>query len=93
MSPANFTDDVKFVGQHLTGLGGRDLYVARFSPDGNLNWLDVMGGSHSDLSYAIAVDHGGNCFLSGAFSPSTQYQSHKLSSRGSNDIFLIKLTQ
>jgi hypothetical protein len=52
-----------------------------------------MGGAHSDLSYAIAVDRGGNCFLSGAFSPEAQYQSHKLKSRGSNDIFLIKLKQ
>jgi hypothetical protein len=88
-----FTDDVKFMGQHLTGLGGRDLYVARYSPGGELDWLEVMGGAHSDLSYAIAVDRGGNCFLSGAFSPEAQYQSHKLKSRGSNDIFLIKLKQ
>lgn len=88
-----FTNDVNFMDKHLTGLGGRDLYVARFSPGGDLNWLEVMGGAHSDLSYAISVDRGGNCFLSGAFSPSTQYQSHKLSSRGSNDIFLIKLKQ
>jgi hypothetical protein len=88
-----FTDDVRFMGQHLTGLGGRDLYVARYSPRGELDWLEVMGGAHSDLSYAISVDRGGNCFLSGAFSPGTQYQSHKLTSRGINDIFLIKLKQ
>jgi len=56
-----------------------------------LDWLEVMGGAHSDLSYAISVDRDGSCFLSGAFSPETQYQSHKLKSRGSNDIFLIKL--
>jgi hypothetical protein len=88
-----FTDDVRFMGQHLMGLGGRDLYVARYSPHGQLDWLEVMGGAHSDLSYAVAVDGGGNCFLSGAFSPGTQYQSHTLTSRGSNDIFLIKLNQ
>ncbi|MBL7038960.1 MAG: SBBP repeat-containing protein [Pirellulaceae bacterium] len=88
-----FTDDVRFMGQHLSGLGGRDLYVARYSPHGELDWLEVMGGAHSDLSYAVTVDGGGSCFLSGAFSPGTQYRSHKLTSRGSNDIFLIKLKQ
>lgn len=88
-----FTDDVMFMDQQLTELGGRDLYVARYSPSGKLDWLEVMGGAHSDLSYAISVDRDGSCFLSGAFSPETQYQSHKLKSRGSNDIFLIKLTQ
>jgi hypothetical protein len=88
-----FTDDVMFMNQHLTELGGRDLYVARYSPSGKLDWLEVMGGGHSDLSYAISVDRDGSCFLSGAFSPETQYQSHKLMSRGSNDIFLIKLKQ
>lgn len=88
-----FTDDVVFMGQHLTQLGGRDLFITRFSPDGKLDWLEIMGGEKSDLSYAIAVDQNDNCFISGAFSPSTQYQSHKLLSRGSNDIFLIKLSQ
>lgn len=88
-----FTDDVMFMNQHLTELGGRDLYLARYSPSGKLDWLAVMGGAHSDLSYAIAVDRVGSCYISGAFSPETQYQSHKLKSRGSNDIFLIKLKQ
>ena len=88
-----FTDDVKFMGKHLTKLGGRDLFITRFSPEGKLDWLEMMGGARSDLSYAIAVDHNNNCFVSGAFSPTTQYQKHKLVSQGSNDIFLIKLSQ
>ncbi|MCH9653449.1 MAG: SBBP repeat-containing protein [Planctomycetes bacterium] len=88
-----FTDDVNFMGKHLTKLGGRDLFITRFSPEGKLDWLEMMGGDKSDLSYAIAVDDNNHCFISGAFSPSTQYQNHKLVSRGSNDIFLIKLSQ
>lgn len=88
-----FTDDVKFMGKHLTQLGGRDLFIGRFSPQGKLDWLEVMGGSRSDLSYTIAVDQNNHCFISGAFSPATQYQSHQLKSRGSNDIFLMKLSQ
>lgn len=88
-----FTDDVKFMGKHLTQLGGRDLFITRFSPEGKLDWLEMLGGDKSDLSYAIAVDRNNHCFISGAFSPSTQYQSHQLKSRGSNDIFLIKLSQ
>jgi len=88
-----FTDDVKFMGKHLTQLGGRDLFITRFSPEGKLDWLEMLGGDKSDLSYAIAVDRNNHCFISGAFSPSTQYQSHQLKSRGNNDIFLIKLSQ
>tara|TARA_R110002111_G_C6008015_1_gene374372 strand:- start:12114 stop:13529 length:1416 start_codon:yes stop_codon:yes gene_type:complete len=88
-----FTDDVKFMGQHLTQLGGRDLFITRFSPEGKLDWLEMLGGDKSDLSYAIAVDRNNHCFISGAFSPTTQYQNHQLKSRGNNDIFLIKLSQ
>ncbi|WP_339728357.1 SBBP repeat-containing protein [uncultured Gimesia sp.] len=88
-----FTDDVNFVGKHLTQLGGRDIFVTRFSPEGKLDWLEMLGGVKSDLSYAIAVDQNNHCFISGAFSPATQFQSHQLKSRGSNDIFLIKLSQ
>ncbi|MFK7779277.1 MAG: SBBP repeat-containing protein [Gimesia sp.] len=88
-----FTDDVKFMGKHMTQLGGRDLFITRFSPEGKLDWLEMLGGDKSDLSYAIAVDHNNNVFVSGAFSPSTQYHGHKLLSRGDNDIFLIKMSQ
>lgn len=88
-----FTADVKFMGKHLIQLGGRDIFVTRFSPEGKLDWLEMLGGDKSDLSYAIAVDRNNHCFISGAFSQSTQYQSHQLKSRGNNDIFLIKLRQ
>lgn len=88
-----FSDDVHFLGKHHTKLGGRDLFIARFAPDGKPDWLEILGGDKSDLSYAIAVDKKQNCFVSGAFSPTTQYQGHELKSQGSNDIFLIKLSQ
>ncbi len=85
------SDDVMFAGKHLKNLGGRDIYVAKFSPTGKLHYIQTMGGDKNDLSYAIAVDHNNNCFLSGAFSPYTTFQKHSLKSRGSNDIFLLKL--
>lgn len=88
-----FTDDVKFAGQHLKELGGRDLYVAKFNSAGKLDWLEVMGGKNSDLSYAIAVDSKNNCYVSGAFSIETKYQNHALKTNGGNDIFLMKLSQ
>ncbi len=88
-----FSDEVHFKGRHLTKLGGRDLFIVRFAPVGTIDWLEILGGEKSDLSYAIAVDQHDNCYVSGAFSPVTRYQTHDLKSRGSNDIFLIKLSQ
>ncbi len=88
-----FSEDVHFLGKHHTNLGGRDLFIARFAPDGKPDWLEILGGDKSDLSYAIAVDKDQNCFVSGAFSPTTQYQKYELKSQGSNDIFLIKMSQ
>lgn len=88
-----FTDDVQLKDRHLTKLGGRDLFIIRFAPTGAIDWLEALGGDKSDLSYAIAVDQKNNCYVSGAFSPETRYQSHALKSHGSNDIFLMKLSQ
>jgi len=75
----------------MTAKGLRDIYAAKFDENGALRWLRTDGGTRGNLGYCIVRDKAGNIFLSGAFDGETTYGSTKLTSKGSNDIMLLKL--
>ncbi len=45
--------------------GSIDAYVAKVGPAGQLAWMSYLGGSSSDIGRGIAVDDGGNVFVTG----------------------------
>lgn len=45
-----------------------DIFVAKFSPAGNPEWLYQAGGVQSDAAYGIAIDSGNNAYLTGSTS-------------------------
>jgi hypothetical protein len=76
--------------------GGFDVFVAKVLPSGTgLAYVTYLGGSGNDVSTGIAVDSGGNAYVTGYTNnvaqfpavggPTTNYQG------GSNDIFIFKL--
>jgi hypothetical protein len=75
----------------MTTQGMRDIYVAKFDDSGALRWLRSTGGTRGNLGYCVVHDKAGNLFLSGAFDGETTYGQTKLTSKGSNDIMLLKL--
>ena len=46
-------------------VGGGDLFVAKFGPDGTLLFSTFLGGSGSDVPTLIAVDPSGSIYISG----------------------------
>ena len=44
--------------------GGEDGFVTKWSPEGQLVWSSYLGGSGNDQANGIAVDDGGNVFVS-----------------------------
>ncbi|MEP6670401.1 MAG: SBBP repeat-containing protein [Chthoniobacter sp.] len=75
----------------MTAKGVRDIYAAKFDDGGALRWLRSTGGTKGNLGYCIVRDKAGALFLSGAFDGETAYGSTTLTSKGSNDIMLLKL--
>lgn len=76
--------------------GGSDAFVSKLNPAGNgLVASTYLGGSGSDIPYALAVDSGGNTYIVG----STQSFNFPLlnqvqgSLQGGQDIFLTKLAK
>jgi Beta-propeller repeat len=60
--------------QPVTG-GGNDAFVSKLSPSGSLLYSTYLGGSGTDAGTAIAVDTGGNAYVSGLTS-STNFPLH-----------------
>jgi hypothetical protein len=88
-----FTGAASIAGTAVTALGTRDLYVAKFDDSGALHWLRTAGGDRGSLAYCVALDRRGSIFISGAFDGTANYDKSKLTSKGSNDILLLKLGQ
>ena len=72
--------------------GNTDVFVAKFSQNGNLLWSTFLGGSNYDVATGIALDSNNNVIISGYttsinFPTLNGYQSQNL---GSYDGFLAK---
>jgi hypothetical protein len=76
----------------LSAPGNGDVYVAKYSPNGNLIWMKQFGGNFMDRAYDLDIGPDQNIVVTGIFSGSVQFGSTNLqSSQGSKDIFLLKL--
>lgn len=51
----------------LTTSSGRDIFVTKLDPQGNLLWALRFGGSGSDEGSSIAVDNAGRVYVTGIF--------------------------
>lgn len=55
----------------LVSTGRSDVFVARFTPSGELDHVSQAGGPEIDLGLALAVDATGNTYVTGGFGPPT----------------------
>jgi hypothetical protein len=70
-----------------------DVYVARFSPDGEAQWAVRAGGVGSDYGNGIAVNEQGDIYVTGHFSGSADFLGTRLTSAGVEDVFVLRLSR
>ncbi len=79
----------------LTSSGGWDVFAAKYTSAGNLIWARKMGGTASDIGYAIATDTIDNVIVSGWFGGTADFNpgaaTNNLTSAGGDDAFVCKL--
>ncbi len=93
-----FSSSAVFVGSpiRLTAQGQTDLFVAKYTGDGQLVWAFRGGGTTTDNGLDLAVDGGGNALLTGVFSGAATFAdadapaAATLTSAGSTDIVIAK---
>ncbi len=82
----------------LTSDGDSDIFIAKYTADGNLIWAKRAGGVQGDAGRSIAVDSSGNVYITGiifrvsaTFGPGEAGET-TLTSHGKSDIFVAKYT-
>jgi hypothetical protein len=77
-----FGGTIDFGGINLTSIGDPDIFIAKFHPDGSIEWAKRAGGPLDDLGSGIEVDNEGNIFLTGVYSHSASFDNITLISNG-----------
>lgn len=83
----------------LTSAGGQDIFISKFDIAGNFLWAVNLGGTSDDVGYSIAADAtaDGDIYVAGWFADTADFDpdtsNFLLSSSGSTDIFITKLSQ
>ncbi|MCC6586295.1 MAG: SBBP repeat-containing protein [Bryobacterales bacterium] len=71
-----------------------DVFVARYHPNGTLDYITYLGGDNDDRATAIAVDQGGAAWITG-YTASTNFPtaggSNQTSNAGVRDIFISRI--
>ena len=87
-----FKDTVNFGGGDITSYGNFDIFVLKLNSSGVLQWVYHAGGTGNDQAYPISVDTNGNVLVAGYFFDTANFTPASCTSKGSADIFVLKLT-
>ncbi len=68
-----------------------DIWVAKATSAGAWVWAVSAGSDDDDQLKAMVTDSAGNSFITGFFSKTASFGTHKVTSAGGRDIFLAKL--
>ncbi|KAA9325004.1 SBBP repeat-containing protein [Adhaeribacter soli] len=86
-----FSGSVSLGSHILTGSGGQDVFIAKFTSSGSVLWVKKAGGTGNEIGQSISADASGNCYFTGGFaSKGINFGSTSLSSKGGTDIFIAK---
>ena len=75
----------------LINAGGADIFIAKYSPSGNVLWAKKAAGTSQDYSFGITTDLNGNVIITGWFESSTiTFGTNVINSSGGSCVFIAK---
>ncbi len=74
------------------GIGGNG-FVAKYNPNGTIQWAIPISGSGDDQVKAITLSVDGHLYITGYFSGVTTLGDYTLNSEGGKSLFVAKLTE
>ncbi|MEQ1903425.1 MAG: hypothetical protein ABL888_04510 [Pirellulaceae bacterium] len=81
----------------LTSFGGVDAFISKLNVDGNHVFSRQQGGAGNDFANSLALDDWGNILTTGHFESTADFDPRggrlDITSNGTTDIFVSKLTQ
>jgi hypothetical protein len=76
-----------------TGEGSYDIFLAKYSPGGEVLNLTAFGGIGADGGTSLSTDNVGNVFLGGYFEGSILVDEISVMSNGNRDMLVVKLDE
>jgi hypothetical protein len=86
-----FQNQITFPGQTLYTTG-QDMFIAKYSIDGDFMWVQQFGSGSTDVINSISVDDDGDILVAGQFSYTAQFPPFSVESSGKTDGFIAKLS-
>ena len=88
---ADFTGPLNLVSPAVPSIGKKDVFVAKITSAGTISWAKTFGGTDDEFASALAVDNSGSIYLAGFFFGQITIGNITFTSRGKEDIFVVKL--
>ncbi len=87
----DFESEAEFNNRLILSAGKRDVFLAKYTGDGTIQWLKRCGSATGDdHASSIALDNFDNIYIAGYFSGLANFGMAQLKNMGSDDIFLVK---
>ncbi len=85
-----FLDSIFFESVKLMAEDLHDIFIAKYSPEGDLVWAKRAGGRGEDRGYAITADPFGDIAITGAATGTAHFDLNIVVSAGDYDVFIAK---
>jgi hypothetical protein len=79
----------------ITSKGQEDIFIEKFSSEGDVLWVKTFGSSGYDKGQSVALDFAGNIYITGTYTGVADFDpglgTTNLTPVGSSDVFILKL--
>jgi len=72
----------------ITSSGFTDIFVSKWSKDGDIIWAKKAGGVNDDFGWGIELNFDGNLYVTGRFADSSFFDTISLFSQNSIDLYV-----
>ena len=63
-------------------------FLAKYTPDGTLEWIKTSGGDYDDVAWSLTIDNSNKIYITGEFNAHALFSGLSLITTGSADIFI-----
>ena len=84
------TGSATFDGTSVNGSGGKDMFIASYSPTGALRWVKSGGGAGDDDGIGVAAAPDGGTYVVGKFVSSATFGGSSINGSGASTGFVAK---
>ncbi|MES2592983.1 MAG: T9SS type A sorting domain-containing protein [Bacteroidota bacterium] len=85
-----FKGSANFNGQTVSSKGNYDMFVAKYTTNGEMQWVKTAGSTWDDAAWGITVDNAGKIFVTGEFNASVKFDAIQLNTTGGGDVFVAR---